>query len=70
MPINRVSVKRGLIAWAVERSGLDIAELEDKFPDLTAWEKEEKRPTLNQLEKFARSTHTPLGYLFLEKPLV
>lgn len=68
MAIKRISVKRELIAWAVERSGLDFQELEIKFPSLAEWGSEEKRPTFNQLEDFARRTRTPFGYLFLDQP--
>lgn len=39
--------------------------LEDRFPKLPAWEAGEAKPTLRQLEDFARATHTPVGYFFL-----
>jgi len=64
----RVSIKGELLVWARVRSGLTDRELIRKFPDLVKWENEEKKPTLNQLERFADKTHTPLGYLFLEHP--
>ena len=39
--------------------------LEHRFPKLRAWEAREAKPTLRQLEDFARATHTPVGYFFL-----
>jgi Zn-dependent peptidase ImmA (M78 family) len=42
--------------------------LRNKFPQLNAWEAEEVRPTLKQLERYARETRTPFGYLLLPEP--
>jgi Zn-dependent peptidase ImmA (M78 family) len=61
-----VSVKPELIHWAIERSGLKMSALE-KFP-INQWMSGKKRPTLRQLELFAKRTMTPLGYLFLSTP--
>lgn len=65
-----VFVNPELIRWAVERSGLSFAQLAAKFPNLDQWESGQKRPTLKQLEAFAKRTLTPLGYLFLLTPPV
>lgn len=66
----RVEVRPELLRWARERSGLDIAALGRRFPRLDAWERGETRPTLKQVEGFAKATHTPVGYLFLQEPPV
>ncbi len=66
----RVEVKPKLLRWACERSGLDLDELAHRFPRLADWERDEVRPTLKQLEQFAKATHTPVGYLFLPEPPV
>jgi Zn-dependent peptidase ImmA (M78 family) len=41
-----------------------------RFPRLEAWERGELHPTLKQLERFAKATFTPVGYLFLDQPPV
>ena len=66
----RVEIKPELLRWARERSGLDRAALAHRFPQLETWERRESSPTLKQLESFAKATHTPVGYLFLQEPPV
>lgn len=66
--MNRVPVHTALIRWALDRSGQDVDDLTHRFPGLPAWERGEKLPTLKQLERFARATHTPFGYFFLPEP--
>jgi len=64
----RVPVQGALLTWAQRRSRVPRDELLAKFPALDAWEVGEKQPTLKQLERFARATHTPVGYLLLADP--
>ncbi len=64
----RVAVNPLMLRWARERAAQDLGALEKAFPDLAAWERGDKQPTLRQLERFARKTHVPFGYLFLESP--
>ena len=64
----RIDVAASLYAWASERSGLGSDELAHKFPKLPQWESGDHRPTLKQLEQFARATRTPVGYFFLSAP--
>jgi Zn-dependent peptidase ImmA (M78 family) len=66
----RVEVKRELLRWARERAGFDLAALAKRFPQLPQWESGDARPTLKQLEKFAKATHAPIGFLFLPEPPV
>jgi Zn-dependent peptidase ImmA (M78 family) len=66
----RIQIKPELLRWARERSRLDRAALAHRFPHLDAWERRESSPTLKQLESFAKATHTPVGYLFLQEPPV
>ena len=64
----RVPVRAALLEWARKRSRIAPETLIIRFPDLGKWEQGTKLPTLKQLEKFAKATHTPIGFLFLPEP--
>lgn len=67
--MTRVAVSPELLRWARERAGVMVAdELMGRFPRLPEWEEGTSRPTLKQLEEFARAVHVPIGYLFLPAP--
>ena len=59
-----------MLQWARERAHLELVGLTRRFPRLEAWECGEARPTLRQLESFAKATHVPVGFLFLQEPPV
>ena len=64
----RVPVPPRMLRWACERAGYDVSGLAGRMPQLEAWVRQERQPTLKQLEKLANLTHTPLGYFFLPEP--
>ena len=66
----RVSINPDLMRWARERAGLAQEDLmiKKKFKKLPEWEAGQTRPTLKQLEEFARTVYVPIGYLFLSSP--
>jgi Zn-dependent peptidase ImmA (M78 family) len=66
--VKRVEVKPDLLRWARERAGFDLDEVARRFPQLEAWEHGAAHPTLRQIERFAKATHTPVGFLFLQEP--
>lgn len=66
----RVEVRPELLQWARERSGIPPEQLAHRFPRLAGWERGDVRPTLKQLEQFAKATHAPVGYFFLPEPPV
>jgi Zn-dependent peptidase ImmA (M78 family) len=66
--MSKVAVKSNLITWARERSGVPGSALRKRFPKFQEWERGEAQPTLRQLEAFAKTTSTPLGYFFLPNP--
>lgn len=65
-----VDVSPSLLLWARARSGIDDEVWEKRFPRYEAWLSGTKRPTFKQVEGFARKTHTPVGYFFLDEPPV
>lgn len=64
----RVEVRRPLLEWARARSGITEEDWDRRFPRYEAWLAGDTAPTLKQLEEFARKTHTPVGFLFLDTP--
>ncbi len=66
----RVDVSPSLLRWARVRSGIDDEIWPKRFPQYETWLSETKSPTLKQVEEFARKTHTPVGYFFLDEPPV
>lgn len=68
--MNRVTVKSEMLLWACERSGQSPESMHNRFPKLELWTKGKASPTFRQLENFAKATYTPVGFLFLQEPLV
>lgn len=66
---TRVPVTTELLRWAYNRS-MKKDKLHIKFHKLDEWLEGSLKPTLKQLEDFANSTSTPLGYFFLQEPPV
>jgi Zn-dependent peptidase ImmA (M78 family) len=66
--VSTVDVAPALLDWAVARGDTSLGVLRKKFPSYERWRRGEAHPTLRQLEEFARTTNTPVGYLFLEEP--
>lgn len=66
----RVEVQPSVLEWARTRSGIDDETWVARFPRYGAWLEGGTAPTLKQLEEFARKTHTPVGFLFLDEPPV
>ena len=64
----RVEVKAELLRWARDRAGLTLDDLSSKFPKLEQWESGELKPTLKQIENYAKATYAPVGYFFLIDP--
>jgi hypothetical protein len=58
--VIRTDARPQMLRWARERAGFSAAMLVRRFPKLEAWERGEARPTLKQLESFAKATYTPV----------
>lgn len=57
-----------VLRWAAHRARLHDDDLAVRFRKWPLWLTGEARPTLKQLEDFARLTHTAIGYFFLPEP--
>jgi Zn-dependent peptidase ImmA (M78 family) len=66
--MNRVEIRPELLHWALRRGGVPWEVAINRFPRLEDWLTGAVRPTLKQAEGFARATHTPVGFLFLDEP--
>ena len=66
--MTRVDVSPDLLEWARERAGLDRQDLTARFVRYEQWISGEIKPTLKQLQSFAKAVHVPEGYLFLAQP--
>ncbi|MCW5769484.1 MAG: ImmA/IrrE family metallo-endopeptidase [Phycisphaeraceae bacterium] len=64
----RVPVQPQMLQWAADRSGVPEEALRKRFEKYGQWLTGEIRPTLNQLQDFARATYSPIGYFFLTSP--
>ena len=64
----RVAIKPDLLRWARERAGFEQDDLVDRFEKLPQWEAGEVRPTLKQVENFAKKVNVAIGFLFLPEP--
>lgn len=68
MTTFRVDVKPEMLRWGRERAGVSVDALVRKFPRYREWENGDVRPTLKQLEKFAKTVHAGVGYFFTSAP--
>ena len=66
--MSGIKVNPAVLRWARERAGLGFDDLRSRFPKLADWEAEVTRPTVKQLENFAKVTRVPFGFLFLPEP--
>lgn len=66
----RLDVGKSLLQWAMNRSGKSVDELSgnSSLVKLREWMTGTRKPTMVQLEAFARATYTPFGHLLLSEP--
>lgn len=63
----RVDVAPAVLSWALNVTGADEEGLHRRFK-VDKWLNAEARPTLKQLQDFARAAGVPFGYLLLPQP--
>lgn len=61
-----MKVNPAVLQWALDWNGLSEDDLRSAFPKLEEWLKGDTQPTIKQLERFARRTHTLLPYFFAD----
>lgn len=66
--MTRVPVQPRLLEWAADRAGLPPDAVRARFSKYDEWITGAVRPTLRQLQDFARATHTAIGCFFLKEP--
>lgn len=70
MSAQRIHIEPQILRWIIERRGLDVDDYclrNDKFEK---WLNGEQDPTFRQAEEFAKSNYVPMGYLYLNEPLI
>ncbi len=72
MAITYARINPSMLTWARQRAEVSVEVLAEKIKvptdKLHNWETGEKPPTFRQAQNFAKITHIPFGYLFLEVP--
>jgi len=66
---TEIDVNPDMISWAITRAGFQLQDFLNSHPTVLKWLEKMKKPTVKQLEDFAKSVHIPFGYLFLNEPL-
>lgn len=66
MALVRVAVAPDMLRWAMARSHRPEGDFR-AFP-MEEWLNEKRKPTLNQLESFARTARIPVGLMLLDEP--
>ncbi len=67
---REINIQPNIITWAIDRAGFQLDDFMEKFPRVSDWLNDKKKPTVKQLEDFSRRVHLPFGYLFLPEPPV
>jgi Zn-dependent peptidase ImmA (M78 family) len=68
MAHEQLPVTPALITWARERAGFSLANAENKFKRIAAWEQGESGPTYAQLEAMADAFKVPTAVFFFPAP--
>lgn len=67
---KRVNISGNILEWAISRNGQSVQTYEAANGNVTDWINGTKKPTIRQIENFAKKVHVPFGYLFLSTPPV
>lgn len=62
------NISSDMIRWAIQRKGDSLEDFCADMPIVESWLDGSKKPTFNQLKKFATKSYVPLSYMFLPEP--
>ena len=66
---THIDIKPEMIDWAIQRAQLDaVTQQSATIRRAFQWVNRQKKPTLSQLNEFAKKVMVPFGYLFLDSP--
>ncbi len=63
----RVTIAPSVLSWSLDVTGADIEQLRTRFK-IDQWLSTDARPTLKQLQDFAKATGVAFGYFLLPQP--
>ena len=66
---DRIFIELNRYEWAIKRAGFTVDDYVNRHPKTRVldWMEGKNRPTIKQLEDFARTVSLPLGFLFLKE---
>lgn len=64
----RVPVQPQMLQWAIDRAGVSLEDVRNRFVKFDEWIVGTTHPTLKQLEDFARYTYSAVGFFFGSEP--
>lgn len=65
---DKVTLKPGILSWAIEESQVDLSALLERYPKLGLWLSNEDTPSFSQLKQLSTYLKIPFGYMFLSSP--
>lgn len=62
----QISIPPDRFVWAIERNGSNVPQFCAKYPNTQKWIDGDTKPTIKQVQDFAKRVNVPFGYMFLK----